>query len=418
MILLAAGVLALVLANSPAAESFAHFWERTWAIRVGPFQIGGDLRELINDGLMTLFFFVAGLEIKREVLEGQLSSLKRAAFPVVAAFGGMVVPALLYSALNRGGIGSRGWGVPMATDIAFSIGVLSLLGRRIPTSARTFLLALAIADDVGAIVVIAVFYSAGIQITPLVIAVGIWVGILVMNRVGVRSFPVQLVVALGFWASVRESGIHPTIAGVILGLSTPIRPWFHLPTTATSVHWLASRLEQAVAANHAQRAETMLGQIEVLARESESPLDRQLRTFHHWSSWVILPLFALANAGVPLSTAALGQASRSAITWGILVGLVLGKPLGIVSFAWVASRLGLASAPRGLDFRSLVGVGIVAGIGFTVSLFVAALAFDDPHPVAEGKVGVLIASVLAGAIGYAFLRLSRDGTRTRAEPAQ
>ncbi len=351
---------------------------------------------------MTLFFFVAGLEIKREVLEGQLSSVKRAAFPVVAALGGMVVPALLYSAVNSGGGGAR-VGRPDGDRHR-------LLDRRPgparapgPGSARTFLLALAIADDIGAIVVIALFYSAGMHWGPLLVAAGSGAAILVMNRVGVRSVPVQLVAALAFWASVRESGVHATIAGVILGLSTPIRPWFHLPTTATSVHWLASKLERAVAANHPSRAEAMLGQIEVLARESESPLDRKLRRFHPWSSWVILPLFALANSGVALSGAALGAAGRSAVTWGIVVGLVLGKPLGIVSFAWLASRLGWAVDAARARLPRLVGVGIVAGIGFTVSLFVAALAFDDPHQVAQAKVGVLVASVAAGGVGYAFL---------------
>ena len=406
MILLAAGLLALILANAPTAEGFSRFWKLAWVVELGPYQLEGDLRELINDGLMSLFFFVAGLEIKREVMAGQLSSVKRAAFPVVAALGGMVVPALLYSAFNVPGAGSRGWGVPMATDIAFSVGILGLLGRRVPGSARTFLLALAIADDIGAIVVIAVFYSSAIHWGAIGLAVGIWGVILLMNRVGVRSVPVQLVTALGFWACVRESGVHATIAGVILGVSTPIRPWFHLPTTATSVHWLASRLQRAVAANSTSRAETMLGQIEVLARESESPLDRKLRRYHSWSSWVILPLFALANSGVTLAGPALVRASQSRITWGILAGLLLGKPLGIVSFAWLASRLGWATSPRGLDFRRLIGVGIVAGIGFTVSIFVAALAFADPDQVAQAKVGVLIASVLAGATGYAFLRLA------------
>ena len=411
LILLAAGVLAMILANAPTAEGFAHFWETRWEVGVGRFVLEGDLRELVNDGLMTLFFFVAGLEIKREVMEGQLSSVRRAAFPVVAALGGMVVPALLFGWLNLGGAGSRGWGVPMATDIAFSIGVLSLLGRRVPTSARTFLLALAIADDIGAIVVIAVFYSAGLHLVPILVAVVFWWAILVMNLTGVRSIPAHLVAALGFWASVRASGVHATLAGVILGISTPIRPWFYLPTTATSIHWLAEKLEKAVLADHSTHAEAMLGEIETLARESESPLERKLRRYHLWSSWGILPLFALANAGVALSATAIGQAGRSAITWGIILGLVVGKPLGIVGFAGLAHLTGLAAAPRGLDFRALVGVGLVAGIGFTVSLFVAALAFDDPTQVAAAKVGVLAASVVAGALGYTFLNLATDRTR-------
>ena len=425
LILLAAGVIALALANSPVAAGFARFWELRWEVGVGRFALEGDLRELINDGLMTFFFFVAGLEIKCEVVEGQLSSVPRAAFPVVAALGGMAAPALLYSAVNGlgAGAGSRGWGVPMATDIAFSIGVLGLLGRRVPGSARTFLLALAIADDIGAIVVIALFYSTGLHLGPILAAGGVWGAILLMNRLGVRSPVAQFAAALAFWASVRGSGVHPTIAGVILGLSTPIRPWFQLRTAATSVHWLASKLERAVVADHPTRAEAILGQVEVLVRESESPLERRLRIFHPWSSWLILPLFALANSGVALSAESLGVASRSAITWGIIAGLLLGKPLGIVGFGWLAARLGWAAAPPGLEPRHLVGVGIVAGIGFTVSLFVAALGFDDPHQVDQAKAGVLVASILAGAAGYAFLRLSgpspaaADGPRAEHGPA-
>ena len=404
LILLGAAAVALALANSPAAGGFAHFWETHWSVGVGRMVLRGDLRELVNDGLMTLFFFVAGLEIKREVVEGQLSSVRRAAYPVVAALGGMAAPALLYAAINLGGAGARGWGIPTATDIAFSVGVLALLGRRVPAAARTFLLALAIADDVGAIVVIAAFYSNGIDPGALGVAGAIWAGILVMDRAGVRSTAAQVAAALAFWAAVRSSGVHPTIAGVILGLTTPIRPWFFLPATATSIHWLASKMERAVHAGRPARAEAILGRVEVLARESESPLERKLRAFHPWSSWAILPLFALANAGVELSGGSLGHAGRSPVTWGIVAGLVLGKPLGIVGAARLAQRLGWAAPPAGLGLRELVGVGMVAGIGFTVSLFVAGLAFDDPSSVAEAKVGVLAASLLSGAAGYGFLR--------------
>ena len=414
LILLAAGVIAMILANSPWAAGFAHFWETRWEVGIARFTLEGDLRELVNDGLMSLFFFVAGLEIKREIVEGQLSSVKRAAFPVVGALGGMIAPALLYSAVNLGGDGSRGWGVPMATDIAFSVGVLSLLGSRVPTSARTFLLALAIADDIGAIVVIAFFYSSGLHLAPILAAGGIWVTILLMNRAGVRSLAAQLATSVAFWISIRESGVHATIAGVILGLSTPIRPWFSLEASADRTRSLASNLNEALAANRLDHAEAVLGEIEVLSRETEAPLARRLRQFHPWSSWIILPLFALANSGVSLSKQSLGSASQSAITWGIIAGLLLGKPLGIVGFGWVVNRLGWASAPKGMGVRELVGVGIVAGIGFTVSLFVAALAFDEPHRVAQAKVGVLFASLLAGAIGYGFLRAA-SGIEPRME---
>ena len=404
VLLLLAALASLILANSDWRHWFGAVLATHMAVEVGPLGIRGDLRELINDGLMTVFFYVAGLEIKREVVEGDLSSPRKAALPVMAALGGMVVPALIYSACNLGGPGRHGWGVPMATDIAFSVGVLILLGDRIPAPARVFLLALAIADDIGAIVVIALFYSHGISFGALGAAGLILAGIGLMNRLGVRSSTAYFVASLVFWLAVLASGVHATLAGVILGAMTPLRPWFSLYSFARAAVKLLRRFETALRVGNFDRAEAIMGQVEELSRGTESRLDRRLRQVHPWSSYVVLPLFALANSGVALTGDSLGRAASSGVTWGILLGLVVGKPLGIVGLARLAVALGIAEPPRGVTWAQVVGVGMIAGIGFTVSLFVTALAFDDADLVADAKIGVLAASLIAGAAGFAFLR--------------
>jgi Na+:H+ antiporter, NhaA family len=414
VLLLVSSIAALALANS----SWSHWLSAVLAVHVS-FEIGplspyqGDIRELINDGLMTVFFYIAGLEIKRELIEGRLSSPKRAALPVLAALGGMIVPALLYYACNVGKPSAHGWGIPMATDIAFSVGVLILLGERVPPAARVFLLALAIADDIGAILVIAVFYSHGIDWTSLTAAAGVLIVIALMIRGGIRSPNAYLIVSLFFWVAMLKSGVHATLAGVILGAMTPIRPWFSLYSFERSAGKLLRRFRNALSVGDFDRAEAIMGQMEELSRGTESQLDRRLRQVHPWSSYVVLPLFALANAGVVLNSESLGRAVSSGITWGILLGLVVGKPLGIVGFAWLAVKLRIASPPTGASWPNLAGVGMVAGIGFTVSLFVTGLAFNDPSQVEDAKIGVLIASALAGVIGLAFLALT--GVKAEAE---
>lgn len=417
VLLLGAAVAALAAANSPWAGAVERCFGIRLAVDAGPFSLRGDVRELINEGLMTLFFFVAGLEIKREVLGGELSSPRRAALPVLAALGGMVMPALLYAACNLGGPGARGWGIPMATDIAFSLGVLILLGDRVPSSIRVFLLALAIADDLGAILVIAVFYSGGVSWPALATAGAILGAILGMVRLGVRWSQVYLLASLAFWAAVLASGVHATLAGVVLGLATPARPWFSLYAFARPAGRLIRRFDRALGVGDFDRAEAVMGQIEELSRGTESRLDRKLRLFHPWSSFVVLPVFALANSGVALTGGSLEHAAGSGITWGIVLGLVAGKPLGIVGFARLAVALGLAEPPRGASWAEILGVGLVAGIGFTVSLFVTALAFADPRQVADAKIGVLAASALAGALGFALLR-SRRAVRSATDPAR
>ncbi len=417
VLLLGVAIAALVVANSPWAGGLEKLFGIHLAVEVGPYSLRGDVRELINDGLMTVFFYIAGLEIKREVMGGELSSVRRAALPVLAALGGMMVPALLYAACNAGGAGSGGWGIPMATDIAFSLGVLTLLGDRIAPPVRVFLLALAIADDIGAILVIALFYSGGVSWPALGAAAGVLGAIALMVRGGVRWGNAYLLASLAFWVAMLASGVHATLAGVILGLATPGRPWFSLYAFARPAGKLIRRFDRALGIGDFDRAEALMGQMEELSRGTESRLDRRLRQVHPWSSFVVLPLFALANSGVALNAESLGHAATSGITLGIVLGLVLGKPLGIVGFARLAVALGIAQAPRGATWREVLGVGMVAGIGFTVSLFVAALAFADPAQVADAKIGVLLASGLAGALGFAFLRLRPPTRADRAAPA-
>jgi len=359
------------------------------------------VQEWINDLLMVLFFFVVGLEIKREIVHGDLRDPKQVALPVLAAVGGMVVPALLYFSFNAGTPAAHGWGVPMATDIAFAVGVLSLVGRRAPTSLKIFLLTLAIADDIGAIVVIALFYSSGIQFQWLTAAGAGIVVIVAMKRLGIRAFVPYAALAAFLWFAVLESGVHATIAGVILGLLTPSRS-FHDPAVVAEA--VAHPLEGVlvVHGDDEMDGQRML-EASRLAYEGVSPLARLESRLHGWSSFVVLPLFALANAGVTLADGALGSALRSPVALGVAVGLVVGKPVGILLFSWIAVRLKVAELPAHSGWLEIAGVGLLAGIGFTVALFVTSLAFADAAATANAKVGILAGSTIAGLLGAGFL---------------
>lgn len=403
-VLLVATLAAMVWANSPWDESYFDLWERTITVDVSIFSIEEDLRHWVNDGLMVLFFFVVALEIKREVVHGELSARQRAMLPAAAALGGMLLPAAIFLALNAGGAGERGWGIPMATDIAFALGVLALLGKRIPTEVRVFLLALAIVDDIGAILVIAVFYTESLSFEALGAAALLLCVIIAMNRVGVLSMNPYFVVGALIWVAVLKSGIHATITGVILGVFAPATPHYSKESFAEATDRLVSRFRTALADGDEEMAETVLGQIEETALGSEAPLDRLERLLQPWTSYAVVPLFALANAGVVLSGGVIGDAASSTVTLGVVLGLLAGKLLGIVSFSWVAVRLGVGSLPRGMTWPQMVGVGLVAGIGFTVSLFITGLAFTDAELVSDAKIGILAGSLLAGVAGYLFLR--------------
>jgi Na+:H+ antiporter, NhaA family len=407
VVLVVATVVALVWANSPWKDSYLDLWHTHLTISLGSHSIDMDLQEWVNDALMVIFFFVVGLEIKRELVEGELRDPRRAALPAIAAVGGMVVPALIYVAINAGGDGARGWGIPMATDIAMAVGVVSLLGRRVAPSLKLFLLALAIVDDIGAILVIAVFYSHGIHLDAVLLAAALVALIIVMRRAGIRAIPAYVVVGGALWLALFESGLHATLDGVILGLLAPTRPVRRRELIDETA---LADLSTVTAARETTR----------LARESVSVVEWLEHLLHPWTSFVIVPLFALANAGIPLSSDTLSAAASSRITYGVVVGLVVGKLIGVSGFAWLATRLRIGVLPDGAGWRGILGVAAVAGIGFTVSIFVAGLAFDTIALQYEAKVGILAASVLAAILGSVILVRSvppGDGAEARAAPA-
>lgn len=403
IVLLAGALIALIWANSPWDQEYFDLWNTKLAIDLNIITIKESLGHAVNDGLMAIFFFVVGMEIKRELVHGELATPRQAALPVAAAVGGMVVPAAIYAAWNFGGDGAKGWGIPMATDIAFAIGVLSVLGRRAPFSLKVFLLALAVADDLGAITVIALFYTEQIALGPSLWAIALLVAIVALNRGGVRAVEVYVALGICFWVAVLKSGIHATVAGVVLAMLTPSKPYYAIGEFEEEIPGLLDRYREAMAAGDHDATQQLLAQIEMLTQGTESPLDRLEHRLAPWSSYVIVPIFALANAGVALSSDMISGALSSPVTIGVVMGLVVGKPIGVLAAAWLAVRLGLAEFPRGVSASHMVGIGLLAGIGFTVSLFVNGLAFDDPALLDEGKVGILAASAIAGVVGFIYL---------------
>jgi len=374
VLLLVATAVALFWVNSPWGDSYDAFWGASVDLSVNGTEIfeGHSLKEFVNDALMALFFFVVGLEIKRELVDGQLQNLKDAALPAFAALGGMVVPAGLYFIINSGGPGQDGWGIPMATDIAFAVGVVSLLGDRISRRLKVFLLSLAIVDDIGAIIVIAVFYSSGISFGWLIASATLLAIIYVLRRLRVWWIPLYVVLGTIVWWTTFRSGVHATIAGVALGLLAPAKPLQNEDDTRTIARWLRDKPEVfPVDVRYAS----------FHIRESVSVAERLITALHPLTSFVVIPIFAIANAGVRMNGEIISAAFQSRVTWGIIVGLVVGKTIGITVFSWVATKLNLCQMPRAMTMRHLIGLAMIAGIGFTVSLFVSSLAFgvDDHH---------------------------------------
>lgn len=414
IVLLFAAVVALAWANSPWAASYAAFWHTPLSVGIGPYRFERDLHFWVNDGLMAIFFFVVGLEIRRELHEGELATLRRAALPALAAVGGMVVPAALYVAMNPGPPGNRGWGVPMATDIAFAVGVLTLLGNRVPPSLRVMLLALAIIDDLGAILVIAIFYSG--PMNPLgVTAAGAGILLtLALQRFGVRQVIAYVPPALLTWGGTYASGIHPTIAGVVIGLLTPVRSWLggegFLAEAERAIEFVKARASHAGAHELARP----LSALDSARREAVPPATWLELTFHPWVAWVIMPVFALANAGVSLAGVSLADPTRAAVVGGVVAGLVFGKPVGILLFSFLGVKLLGLQLPPAIDRKEMSVLGLVAGIGFTMSIFIAGLAFTDPALLAAAKLGVLGASLIAGVLGLVggYLFLKPDPSQT------
>lgn len=396
---------ALALSNSPWAHAFLNVWETETGFLIGPLEFTRSLREWINDALMTLFFFLVSLELKRELVLGELRSLRMASLSISASLGGMVVPALLFLMMQAGQPGQQGWGTVMATDTAFVIGCLALLGSRIPQSLRIFMLSLAIVDDIGAILVVAFGYSSQIEWIPLALAaVGI-VLVRTMMLLGVRTFPVYFLMGGLIWLAVDASGVHATITGVVLGLMTPARRW-------VSDDRLYAILGQVVAHpdgdedGSGTRDRETLQIAEVAAREALSPVERLEIMLHPWVGFVIMPLFAFANAGMTLSLERLD----GALAIAVLVALAIGKPIGVLAFSWLAVRSGIAARPPDLSWAAVTGGGLLAGIGFTMALFIANLSFDQSL-IESAKLGIFLASTVSAVAGLALLTRVTSGRR-------
>jgi NhaA family Na+:H+ antiporter len=400
VLLLICAVAALVIANSPWAADFTAFWKQHAVIGVGAWKLDESLLHWVNDGLMAIFFFVVGLEIKRELVAGELRDPRQAALPVMAALGGMLAPAGVYWLLQGGRPGHEGWGIPMATDIAFVVGLLALLGPRVPLGLKILLLSLAIADDIGAVVVIALFYSKEISLAALGASGLGLVASMLMNRIGVRSVPLYVVVGAGVWLALLQSGIHPTVAGVLLGLLTPANAWVSDRRLAIVINEDKAKLTGESDGSIEHHHKPLLEQLQTAASEAISPLERLEGSLHVWVAFVIMPLFALANAGVTVKPAAVTHL----VGWAVAAGLVLGKPLGILAFSWVAVRLGIARLPSGVNWRVMLGAGCLAGIGFTMSLFIANLALEG-ELLDAAKIGTLAGSTLSAILGFVLLRM-------------
>lgn len=399
LVLLFFGIMALALANSPLATAYNHFWDTTLSVGIVDHALTLSLHDWINDGMMAIFFLLVGLEIKRELLAGELSSPQQAALPIVCAIGGMVLPAAVYCVFNFGGAGSHGWGIPMATDIAFAIGALALIAPRAPLGGKVFLVALAIVDDMGAVLVIALFYSSQIAWVALTGA-GVVLLILVgFNALGVRHLWPYLVGGVVLWYFVHESGVHSTVAGVVLAFTIPTNTRINAAEFSKQARALLDRFGRKetgdlVVLTSKGQQETLFA----LERASEgvtAPILRLEHALHNFSAFVIMPLFAFANAGVKIG----GPIEHGDIALGVLAGLILGKPLGIIAAAFVSIKLGVARLPASVQWSSLIGISFLAGIGFTMSLFISMLAFPDPALVDAAKLGILGGSLLAGVIG-------------------
>ncbi len=406
LVLIATTIVALVWANSPWYEYYRDFLKTHLMIDVALFSVDMSIQHWINDGLMAIFFFVVGLEIKREAMFGQFSTLRGAALPAVAAVGGMVVPAAFFLAFNLGEEGMRGWGIPMATDIAFALGVLALLGRRVPMALRVFLLGLAVADDLGAIIVIAVAYTDSISFMHLGIVAGLIVLTIVVNRIGLSHAAITAAIGFLIWVAMLKSGVHATIAGVIFGLLMSARPQLGAREFADRSASLIRDYRQALARGNTEQSQVMLGELEELSQGTESPLERLERLAHPWASYVILPIFAFANAGLHLSGVDIGSVFTSNVTIGVVLGLLFGKVVGITLFPWVASKFGIVELPPYVTWTHVIGTGFLGGIGFTMAIFITGLAFSDPTLVLSATAGIMCASAAAGLVGYTLLRVS------------
>jgi len=418
LLLMSSAILALILANSPFAESYLHILHTPISIGVANWSVNMSLHHWINDGLMALFFFVVGLELKREILVGELAKLRNAILPIAAAIGGMVIPALIYFIINPEGDAASGWGIPMATDIAFAVGALALLASRVPKALITFLIALAIVDDLGAVLVIALFYTETIVITPLLMAGGLFVLLLGFNMLGIRKTLPYFIVAVLLWYALLLSGVHPTLAGILGAMSVPAMPKYDPQLFSEHVKQLMRKFDashqpgQSIMTNDPLRA--VVQNLENSVVSVGVPLKRLERTWHSPVAYLIIPVFALANAGIPLQFGSLTETITHPVMLGVSLGLILGKFIGIAGISWIILKLGIAELPKDTRFTQIAGVSLLAGIGFTMSIFVAQLGFgNNEELLLMAKTGILGASLLAGVSGYIWLYLVSKPAATK-----
>jgi len=417
IILMFMTVLALILANSPLTQDYAHFFHTDVEFSVGTWYLEHTIHHWINDGLMAIFFFIIGLEIKREILVGELSNIKVAILPILAAVGGMVLPAIIYTFINSGTDGASGWGIPMATDIAFAISALVLLGKRVSPALVTFLVALAIVDDLGAVIVIAIFYTEQIHLLPLALAGVSFLIMVIFNRVGIHMILPYFIVGLFMWFFMLESGIHATIAGVIAAMAIPSKPK-RTPTdfTTHTKNLLNEYDNYPVATDNTMHEEqkAILLSIKDNIDSVGSPSARLEHDLHLPVALIVIPLFALANAGITIDFSSIGETLVSSVSMGIIAGLIVGKVLGIAGVAWIAIKLGIAKLPQDSTMNQIFGVAFLGGIGFTMSIFVADLAFiNSPELIFQAKVGILVASLSSGLFGYFWLYKSSKSELSR-----
>ena len=418
IVLLLAAAVALVWANSPAAESYEHLWHLPLGFSLGSFSVSQSLHFWINDALMTVFFLVVGMEIRREIHDGALADLRQAALPLAAALGGVAVPALAYLAVSGSAELRQGWAVPTATDIAFAVGVLALLGKSIPACVRVFLLALAIIDDIVAVLIIALFYSGGLDATGFLIAGAGLLLVLGFQAIGIGAAWAYVLPGAVLWFGLLKTGAHPTLAGVVLGLLTPVRSAPGIAPLTSARHALQEFAARAVDGAHdSQQLRQPLKRLRLAERELLPPVVRVQMALHPWVAYVIMPLFALANAGVSLGGVDLGGGNAVAVLSGVALALLVGKPLGILLSSWLLVRLGWCRLPAGMSWGWLGLVGVLAGIGFTMAIFIANLAFSEADLLGAAKLGVLLASALAASLGLALGGLLVRRARRQNAPA-
>lgn len=414
IMLIVAALIAMILSNSPLQKWFHHLWEINVGIRFGEFSLDKSLHHWINDGLMAVFFFVVGLELKREIIAGELSSPRKALLPLAAAFGGMIVPALIYLSFNHpASITGSGWGIPMATDIAFALGILYLLGDKVPISLKVFLTALAIADDLGAVLVIAFFYTSDINMVSLITGM-VFMGILIIgNRIGIRSTLFYGLFGIGgLWLAFLMSGVHATIAAVLAAFTIPARASITENIYMDRMNVLMNKFKKAEPNNSptiTDEQHEIIQRIEQVTLEASTPLQRLEHSQHPWVAFLIIPIFALSNAGVTVSQENLANLGNS-VTIGVSLGLIIGKFIGVVGAVALLYFLKVSLLPENTNWYHIIGVGFLAGIGFTMSLFITELAFNDGYLVEQAKLGILMTSVVAGILGYLFIRYANTKT--------